>query len=32
MDLLEVTAKYFFIGDVFFGKIGERAETLINIH
>ena len=22
----------FFIGDVYFGKIGERAETLINIH
>ena len=30
--LLEVTTKIFFIRDVYLGKIGERAETLPNIH
>ena len=32
MALLEVTTKIFFIRDVYLGKIGERAETLRNIH
>ena len=32
MALLEVTTKIFFIRDVYLGKIGERAETLPNIH
>ena len=32
MALLEVKTKIFFIRDVYLGKIGERAETLRNIH
>ena len=32
MALLKVTAKIFFIRDVYLEKIGERAETLRNIH
>ena len=32
MALLKVTAKIFFIRDVYLETIGERAETLRNIH
>ena len=32
LALLQVTTKIIFIRDVYLGKIGERAETLRNIH